>query len=106
MYYIFTSKLLVAASSPRGSVSGLSNGDGVQNAAAIVGCDAASDMWQLVGTLGYWPLAESAVVPWLAQWWRFPEPHDSYLGLSRLPTVGPPASTSNYPKSNNLFQCQ
>ena len=35
----------------------------------IVGCDAASDMWQLVGTLGNWPLAESAMVPWLAQLW-------------------------------------
>ena len=26
-------------------------------------------LWQLVGTLGNWPLAESAMVSWLAQWW-------------------------------------
>ena len=63
-------------------------------------------LWQLVGTLGNWPMAESAMVSWLAQWWRCPVTAVSCLGLFRLPAVGPLASTSNYPKPNNLFQCR
>ena len=49
-------------------------------------------MWQLVGTLGNWPLAKSAMAPWLARLWRFPGcrmisawPFSAFQPSARLP---------------------
>ena len=51
-YYLFT--LVLLESAPAVSAGGQTD---------------PTHLWQLVGTLGNWPLAKSAMAPWLARLW-------------------------------------